>query len=596
METISFYSYKGGVGRTLALANIANYLLKMNLQVCVIDFDLEAPGLHYKLSEKSVISLEKGGIVDLIHDFYINQNAEISIKEYTIPIKQKSNKGNLFFIPAGNVISNEYWRKLSEINWPDLLYTKERYGLFFFLQLRELIKNELKPDYLLIDSRTGITEIGGICTALLADKVLFLLTNNQENVDGINNVSQAISKVPRFEGMKPIEKYYALTRIPKEIDDKVIENIASQIKDDKFTERLVKIYSDRELELAETVPLSQKQIDNRPLTTSYLDLFTKIVGIEQIEKHIDVLIESISNEEPANAIAELENLSKAILNTKIDEALLDICLKTNNKKNFVEAFNSYYKKMNMGVETKYIKDYIECILAQDVSLDLSIIENYINMKDKKDVKHTKLNLFYFYFRQKNYRRAKELSIELLDTNFKIDMFRNLFVIFNRTKDINLVNVFKEYEKDILEDYELQLLYCDFIYELKDTSTLIKIIDNTEFRTYLIEKEPYLSYNVFSEIFNDKIIFNIYDDLIDKYVMNSNVENLKFIGYLYKLFPTKFKSFKQKIKNHSKYKIVINEINKMKNELKLENGKIIYEKQPISLLELADFIKKRPFRF
>src|SRR5580658_5977806 len=49
METVAFYSYKGGVGRSLLLANAARFLATLGKSVVALDFDLEAPGLHYKL-------------------------------------------------------------------------------------------------------------------------------------------------------------------------------------------------------------------------------------------------------------------------------------------------------------------------------------------------------------------------------------------------------------------------------------------------------------------------------------------------------------------------------------------------------------------
>ena len=48
MKTFTFYSYKGGVGRTLALVNVANRLVEFGKKVCILDFDLEAPGLQSK--------------------------------------------------------------------------------------------------------------------------------------------------------------------------------------------------------------------------------------------------------------------------------------------------------------------------------------------------------------------------------------------------------------------------------------------------------------------------------------------------------------------------------------------------------------------
>ncbi|HYE71696.1 MAG TPA: P-loop NTPase, partial [Blastocatellia bacterium] len=42
----TFYSYKGGVGRSMALANVAEWLYRQGLRVVIIDWDLEAPGLE----------------------------------------------------------------------------------------------------------------------------------------------------------------------------------------------------------------------------------------------------------------------------------------------------------------------------------------------------------------------------------------------------------------------------------------------------------------------------------------------------------------------------------------------------------------------
>lgn len=44
----TFYSFKGGVGRSMAMANVADILARRGLRVLAIDFDLEAPGLDRK--------------------------------------------------------------------------------------------------------------------------------------------------------------------------------------------------------------------------------------------------------------------------------------------------------------------------------------------------------------------------------------------------------------------------------------------------------------------------------------------------------------------------------------------------------------------
>src|SRR5687768_18601726 len=45
-SVITFYSYKGGVGRSMALANIAVLLARRGHRVLAVDWDPEAPGLE----------------------------------------------------------------------------------------------------------------------------------------------------------------------------------------------------------------------------------------------------------------------------------------------------------------------------------------------------------------------------------------------------------------------------------------------------------------------------------------------------------------------------------------------------------------------
>ena len=43
----TFYSFKGGSGCSMALSNVAELLYRRGLNVLIVDFDLEAPGLEY---------------------------------------------------------------------------------------------------------------------------------------------------------------------------------------------------------------------------------------------------------------------------------------------------------------------------------------------------------------------------------------------------------------------------------------------------------------------------------------------------------------------------------------------------------------------
>jgi MinD-like ATPase involved in chromosome partitioning or flagellar assembly len=62
----TFYSYKGGVGRTMALANLAIILARLGRKVLIVDLDLEAPGLDRYFTTLEMRSSRKGGMIDLL--------------------------------------------------------------------------------------------------------------------------------------------------------------------------------------------------------------------------------------------------------------------------------------------------------------------------------------------------------------------------------------------------------------------------------------------------------------------------------------------------------------------------------------------------
>src|ERR1017187_1526730 len=67
---VTFYSYKGGTGRSMGLANVAWLMALSGFKVLVIDWDLEAPGLHRYFRpflEDQDLSVSDGLIDFVIH-------------------------------------------------------------------------------------------------------------------------------------------------------------------------------------------------------------------------------------------------------------------------------------------------------------------------------------------------------------------------------------------------------------------------------------------------------------------------------------------------------------------------------------------------
>jgi MinD-like ATPase involved in chromosome partitioning or flagellar assembly len=306
LQTITFYSYKGGVGRTLVVANVAKYLARFGQKVFAIDFDLEAPGLHYKLSlgKQSEPSKIKLGVVDYIYTFSMGERLPDSLKEYVIEVEHKQKgEGSIHLMPAGNVPSAQYWSKLAQINWHELFYSEGAKGIPFFLELKERIEKEFTPDFLLIDSRAGITEIGGVATTVLPDKVVCLLLNNRENLEGAREVLRSIKRASRLPGQNSVEIVPVVTRIPKmeksEVEERIVKEIRNFINEDAgnlsdtldIPEVLI-LHSEPDLQILESLHIgSDKRPGESPLLMDYLRLFSRLVPNDVIEPHIVPLVQ-----------------------------------------------------------------------------------------------------------------------------------------------------------------------------------------------------------------------------------------------------------------------------------------------------------------
>lgn len=183
---ITFYSFKGGVGRTLALANVATILSRDRNESCrvlVWDFDLAAPGLQNVMQCKW--KGEKVGFIDYVHAYL--RTAKVSaIKDY---IYETSVPG-VHILPAG-FMGPSYAQKLDEIQWQEIY--EEARGFQFIADLKTQISELETPyDYILIDSLTGYSDVGGICVNQLADAVVLIFRLNNQNIEGISRVYRSI--------------------------------------------------------------------------------------------------------------------------------------------------------------------------------------------------------------------------------------------------------------------------------------------------------------------------------------------------------------------------------------------------------------------
>jgi tetratricopeptide (TPR) repeat protein len=181
---VTFYSYKGGVGRTLALAHTAYTLAKDPKEPCRVliwDFDLEAPGLQKIF--KCKWQAKRHGFIDLVDQYKSNREVP-PIEEYI----HSTEVEGIDILPAGYQ-NEEYMTKFSNLSWRDI-YRKDD-GFSFVEGIKKQILSK-GYDYVLIDSRTGYSDVSGICTLQLPDVVVLIFRLNDQNLDGIRQVHNII--------------------------------------------------------------------------------------------------------------------------------------------------------------------------------------------------------------------------------------------------------------------------------------------------------------------------------------------------------------------------------------------------------------------
>lgn len=198
----TFYSFKGGVGRSMALANVGARFAQRGLRTLVVDFDLEAPGLERYFDIDDLGARKNLGLIDLVLAFKRSLTASggdgeetnfRDLKRYLYPVYPSlAGKGALYLLPAGRrepeTEMRRYALDVRTFDWQDFYYNWE--GEAFFEWFRKALTTGPDAfDVVLVDSRTGVTEMGGICAYRLADAVVMLCAANHQNVAGTRSVA-----------------------------------------------------------------------------------------------------------------------------------------------------------------------------------------------------------------------------------------------------------------------------------------------------------------------------------------------------------------------------------------------------------------------
>jgi hypothetical protein len=100
-----------------------------------------------------------------------------------------NNEGSISILPAGKQ-DDLYSERVNNFEWDEFYENWNGFGFVEYLK-RQMRK---KADFILIDSRTGVTDVSGICTLQLPDILVLLFSLNEQNISGTEKIIKSILK------------------------------------------------------------------------------------------------------------------------------------------------------------------------------------------------------------------------------------------------------------------------------------------------------------------------------------------------------------------------------------------------------------------
>lgn len=219
-QVTTFYSYKGGSGRSMTLANVAWALASNDERVLAIDWDLEEPGLHRYfhpfLSDPD--QGESNGLIDRVWDYIEQLDAQPDRKDrfklgdcsdivqpLDLPLK---GSGCLDFIGAGRQ-DEHYSRKVGGLDWNGFYQRFD--GEPFINAILKWARN--RYTHVLIDSRTGVADTAGICTSQLPDTLVLCLVYNRQSIEGTAAIARSVKEARKSQKKPSLKMGFVPSRV-----------------------------------------------------------------------------------------------------------------------------------------------------------------------------------------------------------------------------------------------------------------------------------------------------------------------------------------------------------------------------------------------
>jgi len=346
--------------------NTAYRLSKLGKTVFILDFDLEAPGADIFFEPRR----SAPGLLDCIAQ-YLEAGSVPRLQQFVTEIPWKT-PGKVLLMSAGRRDKN-YQSLLAKLNWKE--FYAQRQGFYFIENLKGAIQVLYQPDYVLVDSRTGLTDISGICTLQMPDLVVLLFGLNEQNLVGTAQIYRTIMQ--NSHG-RSIQTLLVASPVPD------VPSAFVGIKEERFKRTKQLLKTDPDLILPYNAFIAFKEtIDSSEMGTflnqAYDQLCERIISRNKAD--ITTLLNDAKKAQEAGDLKQAEAIYKQILdaNPENARAWTEYGSFFRSVKNYSKALNAYQKAVNLKASPNIYGDIaITLVYARQFDKAKPYLSKYLN--------------------------------------------------------------------------------------------------------------------------------------------------------------------------------------------------------------------------
>lgn len=276
---VVFYSFKGGLGRSTLLASFAVQRARAGERVCVVDMDLDSPGVGRLLSADREGLTAPWGVVDFLLEHRL---PDVPFNDYWHRCDRVAETGEIRVMPSGR-LDEEFADKLARVDLEEAPSAHES-GLW---QLLQRTRDELKPDWILLDARTGISEPAGQLLSGVAHLHVLLGTFQEQSWQGLDRVLDRLGKDRILVGQSQAEVLLVQAMVPVAEPGRWAKEAFAGRAEETFEERY---YADIDSDSDIFWTVDDKQGVDAPHVPVPVEYEARLASFSDIEDVVDALV------------------------------------------------------------------------------------------------------------------------------------------------------------------------------------------------------------------------------------------------------------------------------------------------------------------